>query len=672
MPTILDAAGIEPPADGRRRRRSSRSTGESLLGDVRRRRRRPRPATSQYFEMLGSRAIFHDGWKATTDHVGGRSQSSARTSRAAATSTRTTGCCSTSRTTSPSRAISRPSIPSGCSSCIDVWWAEAERNHVFPLDDSFIGRAGAMFRPAVRPAVPHRVPARRRSRVRGRAAAAGCRLRRHGARRGRRARANGILFALGNWTNGCAWYLLDGTLVHVFNGFGNAHRIVATSRVPAGAHELVVPYTREGGAPHRHPRGRRSRGRPGRAPARPARSGGRSAAPGSRSASTAASPCATTTPSVPRSPARCTTSTFDDPDARAEGRHRGTRRARHRAQRRVAPPDVRVLRMLAGRHSASSHLRASPWPDRDRRGAGRTARRRDVRPVAARARRRSPRWVAPGPPHAPWAGARDRGADGSGRAGAEEAGVEVVGGGGCRRGRVRRRRRSSRSRSRATARTRPTVHAGRRPSPTDPGSDGSGTATAGPALRCAAARAARSPRSTARRSRSTAPTSPVTTSTVTVTTTDDTKVTETVEGTVERHRGRRQRRRDRGVDRRRVTATNIVDNGDDAAVDVPRRRTARTARRLGDATPRSFPDGGPGGPGAPRVRRVRAGAAASRPVRSRASTAPRSRSRPSTGDTVTVVDDGRHDGLGHQDDHARRPRGRRHRAASSARPTVRP
>ena len=60
-------------------------------------------------------------------------------------------------------------------------------------------------------------------------------------------RAEGILFALGNWTNGCAWYLLDGTLVHVFNGFGNAHRIVATERVPAGAHDLSYTYTREGG-----------------------------------------------------------------------------------------------------------------------------------------------------------------------------------------------------------------------------------------------------------------------------------------------------------------------------------------------------------------------------------------------------------------------------------------
>jgi ribonuclease I len=30
----------------------------------------PNPRTTQYFEMLGSRALWHDGWKVTTDHVG--------------------------------------------------------------------------------------------------------------------------------------------------------------------------------------------------------------------------------------------------------------------------------------------------------------------------------------------------------------------------------------------------------------------------------------------------------------------------------------------------------------------------------------------------------------------------------------------------------------------------
>ena len=68
LPTVLEACGIAAPdvvggvpADADRRREPA--------GDVQRRRTRPSPRTSQYFEMLGSRSMVADGWKATTDHV---------------------------------------------------------------------------------------------------------------------------------------------------------------------------------------------------------------------------------------------------------------------------------------------------------------------------------------------------------------------------------------------------------------------------------------------------------------------------------------------------------------------------------------------------------------------------------------------------------------------------
>ena len=75
-PTCVD--GVDAAAARRRVARCRRSPT----------RRRPRRARTQYFEMLGSRAIYHDGWKATTDHVGRSSASSASAcSRAATTST---------------------------------------------------------------------------------------------------------------------------------------------------------------------------------------------------------------------------------------------------------------------------------------------------------------------------------------------------------------------------------------------------------------------------------------------------------------------------------------------------------------------------------------------------------------------------------------------------------
>ena len=68
MPTILAAADLDAPKilDGVHQRALD---GASMLptfqdvGDPGGQRQ------TQYFETLGSRAIYHDGWKATTDHL---------------------------------------------------------------------------------------------------------------------------------------------------------------------------------------------------------------------------------------------------------------------------------------------------------------------------------------------------------------------------------------------------------------------------------------------------------------------------------------------------------------------------------------------------------------------------------------------------------------------------
>ena len=67
MPTLLDLIGIEPPAVDRRHRADA-DRGREL-----RARRSPTPArraahVTQYYEMLGSRALYHDGWKAVVFH----------------------------------------------------------------------------------------------------------------------------------------------------------------------------------------------------------------------------------------------------------------------------------------------------------------------------------------------------------------------------------------------------------------------------------------------------------------------------------------------------------------------------------------------------------------------------------------------------------------------------
>lgn len=68
VPTVLDACTVDAPevVDGVTQ---SRLHGASLLATFADP-AAPDPRSVQYFEMLGSRSIFADGWKATTDHDG--------------------------------------------------------------------------------------------------------------------------------------------------------------------------------------------------------------------------------------------------------------------------------------------------------------------------------------------------------------------------------------------------------------------------------------------------------------------------------------------------------------------------------------------------------------------------------------------------------------------------
>ncbi len=67
LPTVLDACGVSAPeaVDGTAQQPIQ---GASLLPSFTDP-AAPNPRSVQYFEMMGSRAIFADGWKATTDHV---------------------------------------------------------------------------------------------------------------------------------------------------------------------------------------------------------------------------------------------------------------------------------------------------------------------------------------------------------------------------------------------------------------------------------------------------------------------------------------------------------------------------------------------------------------------------------------------------------------------------
>lgn len=249
MPTVLDAVGLELPdaVDGVTQAPRDGASLLPMLRDA----DAPAPRSTQYFEMLGSRAMYGDGWKATTDHVG-RQLSVERelVEGSKELDHDRWELFHLDEDFSEAHDLSAEH-PERLEALVDLWWAEAGRNQVLPLDDSLVMRIGALepppfgpraravLRPGGGPVEEDALPPMGggfRVQARLRVPAGG---------------GSGVVAALGDWSNGYALYLLGGCPVLAVNLFGALVRVAASGRVPAGEHTLGVEYTREhgGGGP---------------------------------------------------------------------------------------------------------------------------------------------------------------------------------------------------------------------------------------------------------------------------------------------------------------------------------------------------------------------------------------------------------------------------------------
>ena len=121
-PTILELA--------RRRNAGGESTGSSRFPCTASRSRprsttpmRPSPKTTQYFEMVGNRAIWHEGWKAVTFHERGADYDSEPWE-----------LYHLEEDIAELNDLAQAE-PERLQAMIDLWWREAERYGVLPLDD---------------------------------------------------------------------------------------------------------------------------------------------------------------------------------------------------------------------------------------------------------------------------------------------------------------------------------------------------------------------------------------------------------------------------------------------------------------------------------------------------------------------------------------------------------
>jgi arylsulfatase A-like enzyme len=194
----------------------------------------------QYFEMMGHRALYLDGWKAVTLHRSGTPFDDDRWELYDLTVDRSE--CTDLAGAEPDRL----------KSMVDRWWVEARAHGVLPLDDRTVELFGARFLDRT----PH--PADRRYVYRPPmtylpaqvAAAMGGRSWDLRAHVHREAGEDGVLYALGNGNSGLVVFVEDDRLVFDYNCFGDHHVVVSERPVPVGASVLGVDFRRTGRGGH--------------------------------------------------------------------------------------------------------------------------------------------------------------------------------------------------------------------------------------------------------------------------------------------------------------------------------------------------------------------------------------------------------------------------------------
>ena len=234
--TILDVAGATMPATYRGVEQiplhgsSLRATFDDPTAPTR---------STQYFEQLGHRGLYHEGWKVTTYHPAG--QPFEDDQWALYHLDEDFSECHNLAADYPGRARELR----------ERWWEEAERYGVLPLDD----RGIELFTAPPRPGTVH---ARRDyvyhppiSRVPSEAAPAfGGRDWLVEADVVLEPTSEGVLFARGGGDLGIGWFLLGGEVHFNYNALGREGRVRAPLDVEAGRHRLWVNFVREGARGH--------------------------------------------------------------------------------------------------------------------------------------------------------------------------------------------------------------------------------------------------------------------------------------------------------------------------------------------------------------------------------------------------------------------------------------
>ncbi len=237
--TVLDAAGVAAPdvVDGVPQQPLDGCSILPTFSDA----SAPSPRLTQYFEMHGSRAIYHDGWKATTDYV-----SPLFGERGYLTGSQDLDEDHWALFNLDEDFAEATDLAAGQPALLrqlqDLWWAEAGRNQVLPLWEGpasgasiHPGEYPAPVRATYRPGGGGICEAQLPPMLGGFTAAAELELAGDQP-------ADGVICALGDLNGGWSWYLLGGRLVSCLISLGVTTRVASADLVPPGRHQVGLRY----------------------------------------------------------------------------------------------------------------------------------------------------------------------------------------------------------------------------------------------------------------------------------------------------------------------------------------------------------------------------------------------------------------------------------------------
>ncbi len=239
VPTIYELVGVTPPETyrGIEQLEVTGHSFASVFADP----AAPATNTLQYFEMAGSRALVTqiDGtaWKAVCKHNKGADYDTEQWELY---------CLSDDWSECNDFAAQDPDK---LTELVDLWWQEAERHGVLPLDDRMVELFGARFRPNS----PH--PEDRRyvyrppmSPMPGQACAAiGGRAFDLTATLTREAGQDGVIYATGTENSGISIFVQNDRLVIDYNAFDEHVILESDIEVPAGESTVLASFRRGDG-----------------------------------------------------------------------------------------------------------------------------------------------------------------------------------------------------------------------------------------------------------------------------------------------------------------------------------------------------------------------------------------------------------------------------------------